>query len=315
MSILSFLGNIFSIEDYGETHRILRLFGLKIKFAKREFAKKKKENPYYYYKNNNIDITTIPPATGQIRDIQLANLALLNELEYVCNKSGIKYWLDCGSLLGAVRHKGFVPWDDDIDVGMIREDYNRIIEAFNTLSRNTDMYADYYMDKNYNIIIKIRHKRCEYLFVDIFPNDFLGEHLSEIDKATKTQSSRELIKSVRDTVKKSDKIEEIQKKYYVAMSGNLKPYKSGENSDIIFGLDYRHTFRNWVFDSDIIFPLKEISFEGKTFMSVNKPKEYLTLLYRDYMSYPKKIGYGHSSYAKLTSEDIDVIRSLIGQLD
>ena len=88
--MIKILEDIFSITDYGETHHLLKLFGLKIKFPKREFAKKKKESPYYYYKKNNIDITTIPPATGQIRDIQLANLALLKELDYVCKQNGLK---------------------------------------------------------------------------------------------------------------------------------------------------------------------------------------------------------------------------------
>ena len=68
----------------------MRLLGLKIKFPKSEYSKKKKESPYYYYKKNNIDITTLPPATGQLRDIQLANLALLKELDYVCKQNGLQ---------------------------------------------------------------------------------------------------------------------------------------------------------------------------------------------------------------------------------
>ena len=52
---MEFLEKIFSIKDYGETHKIMRLLGLKIKFPKTEYAKKKKESLYYYYKKNNID--------------------------------------------------------------------------------------------------------------------------------------------------------------------------------------------------------------------------------------------------------------------
>ena len=141
--ILGILEKIFSIKDYGETYKIMRLLGLKIKFPKSEYAKKKKESPYYYYKKNNIDITTLPPATGQLRDIQLANLALLKELDYVCKQNGLQYWLDGGTQLGVVRHKGFIPWDDDIDVGMMRNDYLKIIDIFNHWTRNKDLYANY----------------------------------------------------------------------------------------------------------------------------------------------------------------------------
>ena len=192
MRLGEFIKNIFSITDYGETHHIMRIFGLKFKFPKAEYAKKRKENPYYYYKKNNIDITTLPPATGQIRDIQLANLALLKELDYVCKENGLTYWLDFGTLLGAVRHKGFIPWDDDIDIGMMRDDYNKIIEAFEKSSRNKNIFAGHVRDKRNNFIIKIQHKKCPHLFVDIFPYDFLGEILTNKEQLNKKKKKTKL---------------------------------------------------------------------------------------------------------------------------
>ena len=67
---MDLLSKFFSIKDHSETHRIMYIMGLNLKFPKAEYAKKKKENLFYYYKKNNIDITTIPPAKGQTRDIQ-----------------------------------------------------------------------------------------------------------------------------------------------------------------------------------------------------------------------------------------------------
>lgn len=60
-----------------------------------------------------------------LRACQLKQLSILEEVDRICKKHGIGYWLDGGSLLGAVRHGGFIPWDDDIDIGMTKSDLER----------------------------------------------------------------------------------------------------------------------------------------------------------------------------------------------
>ncbi len=64
--------------------------------------------------------------TNNLRRLQETELELLLEFGRVCEKLGLRYYLTAGTLLGAVRHKGFIPWDDDIDVAMPREDYDRL---------------------------------------------------------------------------------------------------------------------------------------------------------------------------------------------
>lgn len=64
----------------------------------------------------------------EMKKIWACQLNLLAELQKVCDRNGLKYWLDSGSLLGAIRHQGYIPWDDDIDVVMFRDDYDRLVK-------------------------------------------------------------------------------------------------------------------------------------------------------------------------------------------
>ena len=64
-----------------------------------------------------------------IREVQKANYRALQKLDEICKKYHIQYWIAYGSLIGTIRHKGFVPWDDDLDVCMMREDYEKLCKV------------------------------------------------------------------------------------------------------------------------------------------------------------------------------------------
>ena len=70
--------------------------------------------------------------TLSIKEIQQYQLELMTLVDNVCRKNNIHYYLISGSCLGAIRHKGFIPWDDDIDIGMFREDYEHFLRIFNS---------------------------------------------------------------------------------------------------------------------------------------------------------------------------------------
>ena len=309
------LFNIFTIatiSNYSETRNLITILGFKIKIAKREIAKERQENVFYQYKKDKIDITKVPPAQGLLRDIQLANLALLKELAYVCEKNNFKYILDAGTLLGAVRHSRFIPWDDDIDILMFREDYEKIVSAFKNTTRNSDIYAEYHRDKDTNsqYFIKIKHKKCPFLGVDIFPLDSYGKHLSPKEQLITTNKICKILKHLKKEINPNISNKETKTILTKTMKEKILLSSTNENGDFVYGVDFAHKLKNWFLDRDIVLPLRKIQFEDSAYTTVNKPKEFLKNIYGDYMKYPKKMKILHYSYKNLTSEQLEAIKKL-----
>ena len=309
------LFNIFTIatiSNYSETRNLITILGFKIKIAKREIAKERQENVFYQYKKDKIDITKVPPAQGLLRDIQLANLALLKELAYVCGKNNFKYILDAGTLLGAVRHSRFIPWDDDIDILMFREDYEKIVSVFKNTTRNSDIYAEYHRDKDTNsqYFIKIKHKKCPFLGVDIFPLDTYGKHLSLKEQLKATNKICKILKHLKKEIDPNISNKETKTILTKTMKEKILLSSANENGDFVYGVDFAHKLKNWFLDRDIVLPLRKIQFEDSKYTTVNKPKEFLKNIYGDYMKYPKKMKILHYSYKNLTSEQLETIKKL-----
>ncbi len=309
------LFNIFTIatiSNYSETRNLITILGFKIKIAKREIAKDRQENVFYQYKKDKIDITKVPQAQGLLRDIQLANLALLKELAYVCEKNNFKYILDAGTLLGAIRHTGFIPWDDDIDILMFREDYEKIVSAFKNTTRDSDIYAEYHRDKDTNsqYFIKIKHKKCPFLGVDIFPLDSYGKHLSLKEQLIATNKICKILKHLKKEINPNISNKKTKTILTKTMKENILLSSANENGDFVYGVDFAHKLKNWFLDRDIVLPLRKIQFEDSKYTTVNKPKEFLKNIYGDYMKYPKKIKILHYSYKNLASEQLETIKKL-----
>lgn len=99
--------------------------------------------------------------------MQRCDAALLIILDRICNKYNLTYWLDFGTLLGVQRHKGFIPWDDEMDVAMLREDYNKLISILK-LELNDNNFDILALDGR--IGFGYKHSQTG-IWCDIFPVD------------------------------------------------------------------------------------------------------------------------------------------------
>ena len=308
----SLFKKVFSITQSEDgLHNKLVLFGIKIYFARPSIEMKRRKHPYYYYKKHNLDITTMPPATGDFREFQLATLALLIDFDEICKQNNIHYWLDFGTLIGAVRHKGYIPWDDDIDLGLFREDFDRIMDVVNNNTVNPDIIADVVEGESF---IKIKNKKTDLLFLDLFPVDEYGEIIPEEQQLEESVTIRKLaqetklyLKSEKDFNKRQARLNEIKVEKVVK---SLKP-NDKTKMQYVWGIDFAHCWRNWFTNYDVYFPFKTITFEGLEFPCMNKPEEYLARVYGNFMGYPRKMRLGHNILKEHSKEDKAVFRELI----
>lgn len=264
--------------------------------SKNEILKEQIDNLYYLFSHCN-NIKSFPAAKGNLRNIQLECTSLLNDIVDICKNNNLNYWLDSGSLLGAYRHHGFIPWDNDIDICMCKSDLLKILPILKKQFSDSKYYVRERAEKSNNYQLRIINKFNSKIAVDIFPVDFfIKDNLTDYEKLLITQRIKKARKVLEYKYHKKtlsdnkipqarEDINQIQKEIIF----NNKISESSKNA-LFYSIDFPYNPKHFlVMNYDMIFPLKEIEFEGKYYSCPNNVEGYLENLYDNYMAYPKSI--------------------------
>ena len=256
-----------------------------------------------------------------LHKVQQLELMILRDSFHVCEKYNLKFFLIGGSALGAIRHKGFIPWDDDIDVSFLRADYDEFVRHME------QEYGDKYVvmnagkDPNYplmttRLMLKettfkeetFKNIHCFFgIFLDIYVLDNLPDDSKELKKLCRKAfwiSKMQIVRSIPFPVLmfhgwKASCVHFCtaiaygilvlfgvsKKKLYQKAIHIMEPYKNNDHSKQIgFLFDTYPEFE--MFERNDIFPLRAVPFEGlQLYLPANIEKS-LTIMYGDYMQLP-----------------------------
>ncbi len=253
---------------------------------------------------------------GELRALQNVLLEMLVELDRICTKYRIRYYLEGGTLLGAVRHKGFIPWDDDVDVVMLRSEYERLRAAcLEDLDESRFFFQDNNTDPAYRWGFgRIRRKNSEFvrlgqehlkmktgIFLDIFLRDnvpdFYPRRLlncfyafclrkvlySEVGRLNAPNAFLRRIYGFLSKIPLSFAFRRLDR---LAAKWNARPaqYTRCLAFQYISSYDYRFQLgfdRRWFTEEPVM-----LEFEGRQFPGVRDYDAYLTCLHGDYMTPP-----------------------------
>lgn len=252
----------------------------------------------------------------ETKEIQKCEVEILKELDRITRKHNLKYMLVGGTLLGAIRHKGFIPWDDDIDIAMPRKDYEKFKEI---VSKETDekkyYFQDMYNSDKYGMIFgKLKMKNTllvegtnnlpeeeQNIWIDIFPYDKTSKNMF----IAKVNLIRGYIYKIIYYLKCGNKLVEhtfirkvaafvlkVLSLFYTKKSCKRKFEKLYKKYELKKECNYVSYGGTYVFKEittkEYFDNLIETDFENNSFYIPKEYDEYLTRIYGDYMKLPPK---------------------------
>lgn len=238
----------------------------------------------------NHPVSQVPRAVGKLRLLQDGNTVLLALFARKCRENGLRYWLDYGTLLGAVRHRGFIPWDDDLDASMMRPEYDRLLELLPSLFPQEEGFT-----WKRHAFLQIGYEGTP-LNIDVYPYHFYSESL--ISPEQHGRLDRRLTVFKKDVVLMGDRMnisdEQIQQKIRREILDGKKPAAEEDFPGIFLSPAITFT-KNTHLPYETFFPLGTMDFEGLKFSVPNHTRQYLQFFYGDYLSYPPRIQFKHPS--------------------
>ncbi len=240
------------------------------------------------------------------RELQLKLLEIMKVFHNVCEKHELKYFMLGGTMLGAIRHEGFIPWDDDMDVGMPREDYERLINLpkselpeniiIKTPYNSSDLIFPYskIMDSNTTLVEDRLDGIIEGIYIDVFPLDGAGNSMKyaklrylgyywKQGLLFNNQDYGEKRTILRRLVQKYARSRDIQT-LYMSLEKWMKRIQY-DKSTVIGNYAGAWGFKEFVM-KDIMETPVLYEFEGLKLYGVNNSHFYLSSLYGDYMKLP-----------------------------
>ncbi|MBQ3113461.1 MAG: LicD family protein [Phascolarctobacterium sp.] len=242
-----------------------------------------------------------------LRKAQLRMVDILVEIDKICVKHDINYWLNYGTLIGAVRHNGFIPWDDDCDICMMREDYERFAEIAPKELPDNLIFQSMETDPNYpKQMTKIRMKNTKLIehnesdkekyhqgiFVDVFIWDY---HTSVL----KSISAIDVLKKRKRKQYKKGSLQRLMFDIAILVPYGfyslvkkfmrlIAPIHRKNKKLPYIGMEMRLADETFV-EHNIVFPLRrDVEFEGHNFYVPNNYDYVLRKHYDDYMILPKE---------------------------
>lgn len=271
------------------------------------------------------------------RQLQLTQLYILNKVSDICKKKSLSYYLFYGTLLGAIRHKGFIPWDDDIDIAMKRTDYNKFLKIAQDELGEEFFVQHHTTDPNYTrTIIKVRlnntkHIEAEFegininqgIYIDIFPLDISDDFIMKqkikkqiINMLNRILSTKKNINVIDSPIKKI--IKKIIAPATLMIPDKMIHYlydyiatydKNGTFLSSFFGAYNinKDTFLTNYFEDEVL-----VEFEGYNHAIPSNYHNILSNLYGDYMKIPKK---EDQNTHNIVAVDFGKYENIIGDLN